>query len=179
MGQVALTEGHEEADAFDARNVESKAFDLFVVEQVHIFLTNTIKVVFTFDFHWFGLYPVAVFPVGAFCRNLTDIDFRVKVGCERIAVVATIAVEDVDVVDLIKFMFERISGEYTGNARVKTAAQQCGDASLFKAFTVSPLPAVLKFCSIFWLIVCGINIVGLGCKAGIHDGQILIWQSEV
>ena len=122
---------------------------------------------------------MTVFPVGTFCGNLTDVDFRVKVGCERIAVVAAVAVEDVDVVDLIKFMFESVSGEYAGNTRVKAAAQQCSDASLFKAFTVSPLPAVLKFCSIFWLIVCSIYIVGLGCKAGIHDGQILIWQSEV
>ena len=150
-----------------------------MVQQVHVLFADAFKVIFALDFHGLGLYPVAVLPVGAVGGNLANVDLRVKVGGERVAVVAAVAVEDVDVVDLVKLVFQSIGGKDAGDARVKAAAQQADDAGLFKALAVGPLPAVLEFCGILRLIVGGVHIVGLGGKAGVHDGQVLIRQGEV
>ena len=76
--------------------------------------------------------------------------------------VAAVAVQNINIVNFVKIVFLCISAEDTGNARIKSAAQQCGDASLFEPFPVSPLPLVFKFCGIFRFIVCRINIVRLG-----------------
>ena len=81
---------------------ERQALDLLMVQQVHVLLADAVEVVFALDLHGFGLHPVAVLPVGAVGGNLADVDLRVKVGGERVAVVAAVAVEDVDVVDLVK-----------------------------------------------------------------------------
>ena len=105
MGQITLTKGHKESDAFDAGDIQCKAFDFFVVQQVHILFADTLKGVLAFDFHWLGFDPMTVFPVGAVGRNFADVDFRVKVGGKGIAVVAAVAVQDVDVVDFIKLVF--------------------------------------------------------------------------
>ena len=47
------------------------------------------------------------------------------------------------------------------------------------AFTISPLPLVLKLCSIFRFVIRSVHIVRLGCKAGIHNGQILVGKCHV
>ena len=104
MCQVALSEGHEKADALDSRNVQGKALDLLMVKQVHILLSHTVEIVDALDLHGLCLYPVAVLPVGAFGGNLADIDLRVKIRCKRIAMVAAVAVQYVNVVDLVKLM---------------------------------------------------------------------------
>jgi len=49
---------------------------------------------------------VAVLPVAAVGRNLADVDLGIEVRRERVAVVAGIAVEDVDVVDLVEVVLE-------------------------------------------------------------------------
>jgi len=72
-----------------------------------------------------------------------------------------------------------ISTKYTGYAGVKAAAQQSRNASFFEAFPISPLPLVLKLCRIFRFIVCGVHIVRLGCKASVHNGQILIGKCHI
>jgi len=47
---------------------------------------------------------MAVLPVGAGRRDLAEVDLRVEVRGEGIAVVAAVAVEDVDGVDLVKIV---------------------------------------------------------------------------
>ena len=93
--------------------------------------------------------------------------------------VAAVAVENVDVVDLVKFVLQRIRCENAGDPWVKSAAEERGDASFFEAFAIRPLPFVFKLGGVFWFVVGSVNVVGLGCQAGIHDGEILIWKSEV
>src|SRR5699024_9679939 len=107
------------------------------------------------------------------------VDFRVKVGGKGIAVISGVAVEDVNVLDLVKVVFLGIGGKHPCHARVEAAAQQGGDTGFLKFFPVGPLPAVFKFSGILRLIVGGIHIVDLGGKAGVHDGQVLIGQSQV
>ena len=179
MSQVTLTEGHEEADPLDSRHIERQRFDLLMVKQVHIFHADAVKIILSLDLHRFRLYPVSIFPVRTVCRHLPDIDLRVKISCKRIAVVAAVAVQNVDVVDLVKLMFQRIRRKYAGYTRIKAASQQCGNARLFKFLTVCPLPFILKFCRVLRLIVRSIDIMGLRRQAGIHDRQILVRKRQV
>ena len=93
--------------------------------------------------------------------------------------VAAVAVENINIVDLVKLMFQGIGRKYAGDTRVKAASQKSGDSCFFKPFPVSPLPAVLKFCRILRLIVGGIHIMSLRSQAGIHNSQILIGKGQI
>ena len=92
MGQVALAEGHEEADALYARNILCERLDLLMVQKIHILLADLREVVLALDLHRLCLYPVAVLPVGAVCGYLAEVDLRVEVCSERITMVAAVAV---------------------------------------------------------------------------------------
>ena len=150
-----------------------------MVQQIHILFANLIEVVFPLDFHRLGFHPFAVFDVAALCRNFPNIDFRIEVGGKRIAVVTAVAVQNVDIIDFVKVVLLGISTKYASYAGVKAAAQQRCDASLFKTFPISPLPLVLKLCSIFRFIVRSVHIVRLGGKTSVHNGQILIGECYV
>ncbi|MNM95941.1 hypothetical protein D3C81_1084020 [compost metagenome] len=179
MREVALAKRHEEADPFNAWNVKGQGLDFLMVKQIHILFPDFREVVDAFDFHRLGFDPFAVLPVAALRGHFANVDLRVEVRRKRIAVVARIAVEDIDVLDFVEVMFQGIRGKYAGYAWVKAAAQQCGDAGLLKALAVFPLPLVFEFRGIFRLIVRRIHVVRLGCQAGVHDRQILIRQSQV
>ena len=62
------------------------------MKQIHVFLANLWKIIFSFNFHWFCLYPVSILPVGTVCGHLAEIDLRVEIGRERITVVSAVAV---------------------------------------------------------------------------------------
>ena len=104
MVEIALAEGHEEADALCLRDVLGEGLDLLVVEQVHILLAHLVEVVLPLDAHSRNFHPVAVLPVAAGGRHLTQVDLGVEVGGEGIAVVAAVAVEDVDGVDGVELV---------------------------------------------------------------------------
>ena len=174
-----MAEGHKEADALDALDVDAEAFQLLVVQQVHVLFAHACKVIFALNFHGFGFYPMAVLPVAAVSSYFADVDFRVEVGGKRIAVVAAVAVQNIDVVNLVKIVLLCIGRENAGYARVKAAAQNSADAGLFEFLAVSPLPFILKLCRVQRLIVGSINIVRFGGKAGVHDNQILIGKCQV
>ena len=169
-----------------------------MVKQIHIFLTNLREIVFSFNLHRLCLYPMAIFPVRTVRRHFTQIDLRIKIGGKRIAMVAAIAVENINCLDLIKIMFQCISGKDTGDTRIKAASEKCRDACFFKLFLISPLPGIVKICrksglfaaffidftplfviGIFRLIIGGINIIHLACQTRIHDRQILIRQCHI
>jgi len=196
--EVALAEGHKEADALCLGDVLGQRLDLLVVEQVHILLAHLIKVVLPLDAHGRNLHPVAVLPVAAGGRDLAQVDLRVEVGGKGIAVVAAVAVQNVDGVDGVKLVLLGVSAVSLGHARVKAAAQQGGQAGLLKLLGVGPLPAVIKVggetgllaallvngaplrvVGVLRLVVGGVHVVHAAGQAGIHDGQILIGQGDV
>ena len=57
--------------------------------------------------------------------------------------IARIAIQNINIVDFIKLMFQRIGTKYTRYTRIKAAAKKRGNPRLFKTFTVSPLPFIL------------------------------------
>src|SRR5699024_9530199 len=107
--------------------------------------------------------------VGTFGGHLPDVDLRVEVGGKGIAVVSRIAVQDVDIVDLVKIVLQRIGGEHTGHSRVKTASKKGCKACLLVGVPVGPLPFVLKFCRVLGLVVGRVHIVYAAGQAGVHD----------
>ena len=119
VGQIGLTEGHEEADALHARNILRQGLDLLVVEQVHVLVADLIEVVLALDAHRRDFNPVTVLPVRAGRGYLTQIDLRVEVGRKRVAVVAAVAVQDVDGVDFIEQVLLCVSAVRLRYARSK------------------------------------------------------------
>ena len=198
MGQIALAEGHEKADSFYARDVFGKSLNFFMVKKVHILLAYLIEVIFPFDRHWRNFYPVAVFPVRAGSGYLAEVDFRIEVGCKRISVVAAVAVQNINGMDFVEVVFLRIGCKNAGDTRVKAGSEKTGDAGFFETVHIGPLPGVIKvsrkaklFASlfvdctpcriirVFCFVVCSINVRNLTCKAGIHNGKILIRKCQV
>ena len=198
MGQIALAEGHEEADSFYARDIFCKSLNFFMVKKVHILLAYLIEVIFPFDRHWRNFYPVAVFPVRAGSGYLAEVDFRIEVGCKRISVVAAVAVQNINRVNFIEIVFLCIGCKNAGDARVKAGSEKTGDAGFLETVHIGPLPGVIKvsrkaklFASlfvdrtpcriirVFCFVVCSINVRNLTCKAGIHNGKILIRKSQI
>ena len=150
-----------------------------MVEKIHIPFADLREVIHALYLHRLGLYPVAVLPIAALRADLADVYLRIEVGRKRIAVVSGVAVEDIYIVYLVELMLQGIRREHARNARVKAAAQQCGESRLLKAVTVCPLPFILKLCRILRLIVCGVHIIRARGKARVHYREILIRKRKI
>ena len=198
MHQVALPEGHKEPDALYAGNILGKGFNFLVVQQVHVLHAHAVEIVFTLDLHGLGLNPVTVLPVGAVGGNLAQVDFRVEVGGKRIAVVAAVAVENVNGVDLIEIVLEGIGGEDTRHTWIEAGAEERGEPCRLEFLLICPLPGIieirgkalflaalfvdgtpLRVVGILCLIVGGIDVIRTAGKARVHNGEILIGKRHV
>ena len=198
MVEVALAERHEETDTLDLRQIFAEGFDLLVVQQIHVLLADLIEGVRALNAHSRDFDPVAVFPIAAGRRNLAQVDLRIEVCRERITMIAAVAVQNIDGIDGIELVLFSVGAVRLRDARVKAAAEQRGEAGLFKLLFVCPLPAVIKIggearflaalfvngapfgvIGVLRLVVCGIHVVNTAGEAGIHNGEILIRQSDV
>ena len=94
-------------------------------------------------------------------------------------VVAGIAIDNVEILNLVEVVFGSIGGEDACYAWVETASQDGAQSGFFKAFAVSPLPRVLEVSLVFWLVVGSVEIVAATCQASVHDGEVLIRQCKV
>ena len=92
MGQIALAEGHKEADPLYPRDILGQRLDLLMMEKIHILFAHLREIILSLDLHRLCLYPMAVLPVGAIGGYLSEIDLRVKVCGKGIAVIAAVAV---------------------------------------------------------------------------------------
>ncbi len=112
--------------------------------------------------------------------------------------VAAVAVQDVDGVDLVKVVLQGVGGEHAGDARIEAGAQDGGQAGVLKLLGVGPLPAVVKVggeafllaalfvdgapggvVGVLGLIVGGVDVVDAAGQAGVHDGKILVRQGHI
>ena len=177
--EVALPECHEEPNTLDTLDIQRKRLQFLMVEKIHILFANALEVIYPLYLHGLCFHPFSVLDIAAVCRYLTDIYFRIEVRCERIAMVAAVAVQNVDIVYLIELVLHRIRREYAGNAGIKAAAEYRRKPRLFKSLTVSPLPAVFKLCRVLRLVICRVEVVHTRCKAGVHDVQVLIRKCDI
>ena len=111
--------------------------------------------------------------------DLADIYLWIEVGGKGLSVVASIAVNNIELVNFIKMMLGSPGGEHVGDAGVKARAEQGHNPFFFKAFPVGPLPLILKFCHIRRFIVGCVKIINSPLQTGIHKGQILIRQGHI
>ncbi len=198
MVQIALAEGHEETDPPRFRDRLGQALDFLMVQQIHIFFADLIKIVFALDAHGRHFHPVPVFPVTPRCGNFAEVDFRIEIRCKRVTMVAAVAVEDIDRVDRIELMLFGIGAVSLGHAGIEAAAEECHDACILESLSVSPLPAVieisgesgltaaffidgapLRIIRILRFVVGGIHIIDAAGQAGIHQRQILVRESYI
>ena len=148
-----------------------------MMQEIHILRPDLSEIIDAFDLHRLRLDPCAVLPIAPLRRDLADIDLGVEVRRKGIAVVAAVAVEDIDIVDLIKLMLHCICTEHSRYARIKARAKERRQPRLTKAVRIRPLPAVFKFCRILRLVIRRVHIVCSCRKTCIHNMQILIWES--
>ena len=94
-------------------------------------------------------------------------------------VVAGIAIDDVEILDLLEVMLGSIGSEDRSHAWVEATAEDSGEASFLETLTISPLPAVFEVRFILWLVVGSVHIVDTSFETGIHDGEVLIRESKV
>ena len=126
-----------------------------------------------------GGHPLAVFVIASVLSDFADVDFGVEIGGESLVVVACVAIDNVQIVHFVEMVLGCIGGIDTTYAGVESATEDSGEAGLFEALLVGPLPAVFEVGFILRLIVSRIQIVHSGLQAGFHDGEVLIGECHV
>jgi hypothetical protein len=127
-----------------------------------------------------NLDPLAILPIAPVLRHFAQIDFRIEVRRERFAMVAGIAVDNVDIFDLVEQAFLLGIGAIdVGAARIEAATENGGQARFLEAVLIGPLPVILEFCDVPRLIIRRVHIMGLGGETGVHDRQVLVRQRHV
>ena len=177
--EVFLSESHPEASSLDAWEVLHERFEFLVVKQVGFARADVGIVERLVYFLRLGFHPFAIFVVFAFLRDFAYVDFGVEVGGESLAMVAGVAVNDVEVVDAAEVVLCGVSRVHSRYAWVEAAAEDCSQSSFLETVAVGPLPAVFKVGFVARLIVGRVEVVYSAFKASVHDGQVLVWESHV
>ena len=179
VGDVLVGEGHPEADALQALDVLAEGLELLVVEEVDVLLADAVEVELALHRQRVGLLPLALLPVATLRGDLANVDLRVEVGGEGVAVVAAVGIQDVDAVDLVEQVLLGVGAVDVGHARVEAAAQGGHVAGLLVAVLEGPLLLVLELRLVGVLVVGGVEVGHAGLQARLHDGQVLIGQGHV
>ena len=122
---------------------------------------------------------IARHPIPCLAAHLAQVNLGVKVGRKRVSVVARVAIQNVDRMNLVKIMLLRIGAKHIRNARVKPAAKQREDSRLFVACVIRPLLFVLEMRRIGVLVVRRVEVVRARAQTRFHDAQILIGQRDI
>ena len=179
MLQILLSEGHPEACTFDGRIVDDQRLNLLMVQQVTVARTNIRIGQILVNLQWLCLNPLAIFPIETLLGNLADINLRIEVSGESLMVVACVTVHDIQILNLLEMMLGSIGRIDAGDTWVEATAEDSSKTGFLETFAIGPLPRVFKVCLILRLIVGCVQITASASQTGVHDCQILIWQSEV
>ena len=102
-------------------------------------------------------------------RDFANVDFGVEVGGKSLAMVAAIAIQNVERIDAIEIMLFQIGREHAGDAGVKTRTQQSCKARILVTILIRPLPMIFELCDIQRLVICRVHIMHASGQAGVHD----------
>ncbi len=138
MGEVFLSECHPESRAAQCGEILHEALEFLVIEQVALARTDVGVGEGAVYLEILCLDPFPFLPVFPFLGDFADIDFRIEIGGEGFAVVAGVAVHDVEVTHLGEMVLGGVSHEYGGDSGA--AAEDGRQAGLFEAIAVGPLP---------------------------------------
>ena len=179
MRQVTLPERHEEPDPLDVGNVLRQRLKLLMVDQIHVLRTDLGEVVHAFDLHRFGLDPIAALIVLAVGGHLSNVDLGIEIRRERITMISAVAVENVNRVDRIEMMFQRMSTEHARHARIKAATQQSRQPRRLEPLIIRPLIFVFEIGIALGLVIGGVEIIDARRQARLHDVEIMIRQRKI
>src|SRR3546814_8274198 len=98
-----------------------QAFALLMIHEVHGLWPNLLEIELLLHRHRRGLDPVSIFPVARDRGHLADIDLRIEIGRKMLAMIATVAVENVERVDAFEMMFLQPGREDAGHAEIGRA----------------------------------------------------------
>ena len=108
------------------------------------------------------LNKLAIFPMTSGRGHFADVDLWVKIGRKGLSMVAAIAIQDIKLAHGFELMLAQPHGENRGDTRVKTAAKQGHQACLLETLLIVPLPFILEFRLILWLVIGSVEIMHTG-----------------
>ncbi len=127
-----------------------------------------------------GILTLRIFhPKSPFGAHFTQINFRIKVCCKRIAVVSSVTIQNINALYCVKIMLLRVCTKDIRNTRVKAATKQSKDSSFLVARVIRPLLLIFKMRGIGVFIVCGVQIMRLCAQTRLHNRQILIRKRDI
>ncbi len=135
---VVLAEAHPETHVRHVEVLRNRV-NFIVAGQVQVLRTYHRQVVGTLDFEHGVAGPLAVLPAPHLPGELAEVDFRVEVGGEVLAMRTGIDVEDVDRVNAVEILLLRQLGVAVHHTRVETDAENGGNVLCLALFEVFPL----------------------------------------
>ena len=98
-----------------------------MVEAVDVLRANAVRELkAALDLERLRLDPLSVLPIAAVGGDFAEIDLGVKVRGKRIAMVASVSVENIHAVDLVEIVLLCVGNKHAGHARVKSGTEQRG-----------------------------------------------------
>src|SRR3546814_10973335 len=93
-----------------------------MIHEVHGLWPNLLEIELLLHRHRRGLDPVSIFPVARDRGHLADIDLRIEIGRKMLAMIAAVAVENVERVDAFEMMFLQPGRDDAGHAGIGRAS---------------------------------------------------------
>ena len=111
-----------------------------MVQQIAVTRSDTRIGQVLMDLQRFCFHPLSVLPIETFLRNLADIDLRVEVRGESLMMITGIAVNNVQILYLIKMMLGSVGRKDARHTRIEATAQDGSQTGLLETLPISPLP---------------------------------------
>src|SRR3546814_11377092 len=112
--------------------------------------------------------PVTIFPVARDRGDFANVDFGVEVGREVLAMIAAVAIEDVERVDALEMMLFEPGGEDARHAGVEARAEQRHQARVLEAVLIRPLPVSFELRSLARFVIGGVHIIRAVRQVPLH-----------
>ena len=151
--------------------------------QVQVLHAHHRQIVGAFDFEHAVAGPLTVLPAVDRAGEFAEIDFRVEIGGEVLAVRTGVDVEDVDRLDLVEVLLLRQSGIGVDYARVEADAEDGGHALVLAFGQVLPLVVAIPrrgFTDLARIFVDGgVQIGDAGVDTGTQHGHVEERRTDV
>lgn len=178
--EIIIRKGHPETSPFEAGDVADDRFQFLMKHQVNFHRPDPFREIERLaNGERIGLHPLAVLVEPAAGGHFADIDLGIEIGGKGLVVLAGVGVDDVEIIETIKMVFEGVGGEDVGHARIEPGTEQSHESLLPEAVMVGPLPFVLEAGRLAGFVIGGVEVMDAGFQAGFHEGQVLIGEGQI
>src|SRR3546814_15512694 len=91
--------------------------------------------------------------------DFANVDLGVEVGREMLAVIAAVAVENVERVDALEMMLLEPGGEDAGHAGIETRTEPRHQPGVLEALLIRPLPMIFDLRLVARFVIGGVHII--------------------